>query len=375
VVAARAEGPPSDPPTAVAHAANLAPSGGNVQPWSLQLAPDRLRILLDRSRTSTMDVQHRGSYLAIGAALHNARVAAAARGILGPVAVLPDGGATDLVAELTFASGADPELAAAYAGVLARGTDRRAGTGGPVPPRTAAALREAAALAGARLHLITSADGLEDYAELLGESDRLRHLAPILHREMMGELRWPGRDRIDTGIDVRTLALDESDLAKLAVARRADVMSALASWDGGRALGSVTRDRIRSSSAVAVVTVTGTTPAAYVTGGQAVQRVWLAAEAAGLAVQPVSPICVFAVGTADFEGLVPHPYVRRLQALAARLRVVAALGEQEVVALVLRLSHTDGAGAGTGAVCRSMRLPLEEVLLGAPPAGRFRSGR
>ena len=70
------------------------------------------------------------------------------------------------------------------------------------------------------------------YAELLGESDRLRYLSPALHAAMMGELRWPGPEVIDRGIDVRTLDLDPADLAKLAVARRADVMADLAAWDG-----------------------------------------------------------------------------------------------------------------------------------------------
>src|SRR5579859_4845296 len=54
--------PPDDPALAVAHAANLAPSGGNSQPWSLRLEAGRLRLLIDRTRTSTMDVAFRGSY-------------------------------------------------------------------------------------------------------------------------------------------------------------------------------------------------------------------------------------------------------------------------------------------------------------------------
>ena len=75
--------PPADPAEAVAHAAGLAPSGGNVQPWSFEIGPGRFSIHLVPERTSLMDVRFRGSYVAIGAAFHNARVAAASRGILG----------------------------------------------------------------------------------------------------------------------------------------------------------------------------------------------------------------------------------------------------------------------------------------------------
>src|SRR5260221_14183180 len=103
---------------------------------------------------------------------------------------------------------------------------------------------------------------------------------------MMDELRWPGPDPPDTGIDVPTLELDRSDLAKLAVARRADIMAYLASWNAGRALGDVTRDRVRASSGLAMITVVGDDPASYVRGGAAVQRVWLSAQQAGPAGQP-----------------------------------------------------------------------------------------
>ena len=64
-----------------------------------------------------------------------------------------------------------------------------------------------------------------------------------LHHEMMSELRWPG-EPLETGIDIRTLELDSTDLSKLAVARRADVMKRLASWNAGNALGEVTHGRV-----------------------------------------------------------------------------------------------------------------------------------
>ena len=359
--------PPVDPALAVAHAANLAPSGGNAQPWSLRLEEHRLRILLDRSRTSRMDLRHRGSYVAIGAAIHNARVAAAALGVLGPVSWFPDGEASDLVAELTFGEAADPALAETYGQVLDRSTNRRPGlpptTGPRLDPDVAEALHRQVAVEGARLHLLTSEDEVEDYADLLAESDRLRYLSPRLHAEMMGELRWPGVDMIETGIDVRTLELDTSDLAKLDVARRADVMADLAAWDGGRALGDTTRERVRSSSAIAVVTVHGTDARSYASGGAAVQRLWLTANALGLGVQPVSPVSVFAVDPGDFASLVPPPYVPRLRAVMDRIQALARVDAGEVIALVLRLSHVGGPTA------RSLRIPLASALLGDGDGG------
>jgi hypothetical protein len=314
-----------------------------------------------------MDVRFRGSYVAIGAAVLNARVAAAAHGLLGPVELFPQGDESDLVAILNFHTGDesgqmanDADLASLYPGMLERSTNRMPGRPGPIDGTIVEELHRQVAGQGARLHLLTSADVIDDYAELLGESDRLRFLSPLLHREMMSEMRWPGQDRLDRGIDVRTLELDEADLGKLLVARRPDVMADLAAWDGGRALGEVTRDRVRSSTALAVVTVTDSRPESYVRGGGALQRLWLAAEGAGLTVQPVSPLSIFAVDAGDFEGLVPGPYVARLEALSARLRALAQLQDDEALVLVVRLSHS------VPPTARSLRIPLESVLLGRP---------
>jgi molybdopterin/thiamine biosynthesis adenylyltransferase len=351
--------PPTDPVLAVAHAANQAPSGGNGQPWTLRVDGHRLRLGLDRSRTSAMDVRFRGSLVAIGAALLNARIAAAAHNRSGPVELFPHGDASDVVADVHLRAGADLDLAGFYEAMLNRATNRHAGLASPVPlaPEVVADLHRAVAAEGGGLHLLAGRDALEEYADLLAESDRLRYLSPRLHAEMMSELRWPALDPLETGIDVRTLELDGSDLAKLAVAGRADVMAQLAAWDGGRALGQVTRERVRSSSAIAVVTCPDTRRRSYLAGGGAVQRLWLTANRAGLAVQPVSPLSVFAVDQEDFEGLVPPAYVVRLRELAGRLRGVAAMGDGEQIALVLRLS------IAVPPSTRSRRIPLESVLL------------
>ena len=62
----------------IAAAAIRAPSGGNVQPWRIETGPDVITIRLAPEHTSTMDVGLRGSAVALGAALFNAKVAAAA---------------------------------------------------------------------------------------------------------------------------------------------------------------------------------------------------------------------------------------------------------------------------------------------------------
>ena len=345
---------PADARAAVAHAARLAPSGGNTQPWRFVLDASGLEIQLDPTQTSTLDVAYRGSHVALGAALFNARVAAARHGILGSVELFPDGPGSEAVARVRFGQDAPEELAALYEPMLARVSNRHLTQPKPLPDDVVPALRRAALDEGAEAEVVTDRSRLRELAELLGESDRLRYLTEHLHREMMRELRWPGVDSLDWGLDVRTLELDDSDLAKLAVARRGDVMAVLARQDLGRALGEPTRDRIEATSGLVVVTAGGTTPGDYVRGGQAAERVWIEAQRRGLAVQAMSPVFIFAADDADYEELSPR-YGPRLKALHRDFGGLTSTRDRPI-ALVMRIGY-----APTISV-RSRRLPADRTV-------------
>lgn len=341
---------PSDAATAIVHSAHLAPSGGNTQPWLFSSDDTHLDIHLDPAETSTLDVAFRGSHVAIGAALFNARVAAAHHGKLGRAEIFPGGVGQQPAARLWFAEGRDASLAAMYEGMLRRASNRHLTTPKPLPPEVIEALADAARLEGAVAHVITDRQALEELAELIGESDRLRYLTEHLHREMMRELRWPGVDTVDWGIDVRALELDEPDLAKLQVARRRDVMATLAEQDLGRALGEPSRDRIMGASALVVVTVPEPTLADYVRGGQAVERTWICAEGLGLSVHPMSPVFIYAVGDEDYLTLSPR-YADRLHWLRRDFARMTGIGKRHA-ALIMRV------GYAPPVTVRSQRRPL-----------------
>ena len=353
-VADAAAEPVGDVVDAVVAAIQAAPSGGNIQPWrvSVEQAPtgDVVALHLVAERTTRMDVAHRGSHVSLGAALHNARIAAAAAGRSGAVAVFPAGVPGEPVATLTLSEGTDPELAEQRDAMLARGTNRRRGERAEVPAAVAQRLHRAAEREGGALHLLTETADVVAAARILGAADRVRFLTPALHREMVGELRTPGRDALEAGLDLRTLELDPADLATLDVIGRGDVMAHLADWELGAALGMDTVARVSAASAIAVVTVTGADPADYVRGGAAVESVWLAAERDGLAVAPTSPVFLYARDTADLRGLAPER-VEELAGLRRAFTDLTGLADDEAVALVLRLSH---AGPAT---TRSRRLP------------------
>jgi hypothetical protein len=181
---------------------------------------------------------------------------------------------------------------------------------------------------------------------------------------MLGELRRPGVDPTDTGIDLDTLELGPADEAMLAVARRPDVMALLRGWHAGAALGGNARRSVATSSALAVVAMGGHAPGDYVTGGQAVERLWVVASRVGLAVQPVSPVFLYARHPEELHELVGDAEgAAGLQVLSTAFARESGLEVGEAPVLVLRL------GLAPPPSVLSQRLPLDQVFSRARTAG------
>jgi molybdopterin/thiamine biosynthesis adenylyltransferase len=328
---------PRGTPDIVAAAAIRAPSGGNVQPWCLRAAPADITIEIDVQHNSTMDVGFRGSAVALGAAVMNARIAAAAHQALGPVSLDDHAEGSPLRAVVTLTDGTDPDLAGLYQPMLARETNRRRGTPEPIDTATIDALTAAARREGARLRVLTSRADIARAATILAASDRTRYLTPRLHQDMVSELRWPGDLNPDTGIDVLSLELEAGEFAVLDILRRPDVMAHLADWDAGSALGEDTRDRILASSALAVITVPGHALGDYAKGGAAVELVWIIAQQRELSVQPVSPVFLYAHDRAEIDEL-STTFADQLAQLQREFRRLADVPDEESIALVLRFA-------------------------------------
>jgi molybdopterin/thiamine biosynthesis adenylyltransferase len=324
----------------IAAAANRAPSGGNVQPWTIETTEDGLTIRLAPEHTSALDVAFRGSAVSVGAAVFNARVAAAAHANLGPVTVNDEGDSAPLSATVRFGASSDPALGALYEPMLQRVTNRRVGTPQMLTADTIGALRAAARQEGAQLRVLTDRTQLETAAQQLSAADRTRYLTARLHADMIQELRWPGDPDPNTGIDIGSLELDASDEAVLGILRRADVMAHLAQWNAGTALGDFTRDRVANASGLGVVTVTGARLTDFARGGSAAEAVWICAEQRGLAVQPMSPVFLYA-RTPEELGELSEQFGAELAHLRSDFRALAGVGAADELVLVMRFTAAD----------------------------------
>ena len=168
-----------EPLDAVVQAIRLAPSGGNSQPWTISVTPHRVDIGLATDRTSAMDVDYRGSYVAIGAAGFNARVAAAEYSAVAEVSAFPSG--TDVVLSIGVDAAnrpVDEFLSSLYPAMMRRISNRNAGRRAPISESIRRDLRAAARAEDAGLRLITAEDRLAALADILAESDRVRYLTP-----------------------------------------------------------------------------------------------------------------------------------------------------------------------------------------------------
>jgi molybdopterin/thiamine biosynthesis adenylyltransferase len=339
----------------IAAAALRAPSGGNVQPWRIVAAPTGIAISVAPEHTSAMDVGFRASAVALGAAVLNAKIAASAHHVLGPVSFTDDEDRSPLRAAMRLEDGSDPLLADLFDLMIARETNRNHGTPHPLADDIAGPVQAAAKREGARLQLLTARDAIETAATILAASDRIRYLTPQLHKDMVAELRWPGDADPDTGIDVRSLELDDGQHALLGILRRADVMAHLAQWNAGSALGDDTRDRILASSALAVVSVAGHALRDYARGGSAVEAAWITAQGLGLSVQPVSPVFLYAQSRAELDELSPA-FADELDQLQREFGNLTHASSDESVALVLRLTSAPPASVRSRRAVDRVRL-------------------
>jgi hypothetical protein len=237
-----------------------------------------------------------------------------------------------------------------------RSSNRRIGHPSAIDNDTVTTLMRGVQREGAQLHFTTERSRITTGSEMMAASDRLRFLLPTVHQEMLGEIRWPGRDALDEGLDVRTLELDPGGYAALEILSRPDVMGHLSDWRAGSALGLRMQASIMTSSALAIITVPRADPMWYVRGGAAMERFWLSAEMHGLAVQPASPVFLYAVDETDMLELAGERYLDEMHSLSERFQEFWGLSDGETAVMVFRIFQAPPP------TVHSVRLPLNHVL-------------
>ena len=349
------------------NAAVSAPTAGNNQPWKWLYRNGRLFLFHDRSRSVSFgDYKDIASFLGMGAALENLELQAHQKSLGTVLHVFPLADNKRLVAAVHFVAAPvktlyHPEKLATYIGE--RYTNRNLGLRTPIDAKVYGYLKDAVlSVAGADLLIRNSAEDLEELANIMSAADRLRLLHPDGHYEFYNkELRWDNEHSRVTadGIDISTVDITPSEVVGLKLVRDPMVAQLLADWNAGRGLERLARKSISAASAIGLITMPAFSSNDYLSGGRAVQRLWLTATDNGVSLQPmVAATLHFArLNHGDAEGM-PEFMKSEFTSLFKRFeRVFPEIKGREEIFL-FRLSIAEKPAV------KSYRLPLEKVLTG-----------
>lgn len=308
-----------------------APSGDNAQPWEFELNEGTIEVFNLPARDETLyNFRQQGSYLAHGALVENISLLAARDGYHTEVELFPGG--TDCTARISFspAESLDSELARA---IPSRTTNRKPYDGRPLAPQHRLSLLQAVKpVPEASVSIMEGEQAITALAGALCVNERLLMENRPLHDFLFSMIRWDVEDA-QPGLYVKTMEFPSPIRFVLQHILRYWPAVRLLNLVGlSRAIAKQTAGLYRTSSAIGIISIEDVSPASFFLAGRAFERLWLAAAAAGLSLQPVTAL----------------PYlVRRLEG-----------GEGEAFTLkqveIIRAAH--------GAVCATAGLPADRQI-------------
>jgi len=265
--------------TYVVGAAVWAPSVHNSQPWRFTAGGAEITLHADISRQlQVADPRGREMMISCGAALFTAKLALRSLGYVPETRVLPDPADPLLIARLRWRRQASPAVAEER--LFDQITRRRTHRGGfePVPPDRGLveALRQDAAQHGTLLRVAITDQARAVLAAITDMAERVEHLDAAYVRELTAWAPPPGSTRLD-GVSASSYPA------------RPDLMSPYfpgRDFAAGRGWGlqsSAAISSTRFAGLVCLLTTPADVPAAWVSAGQALQRILLRSSTFGVA--------------------------------------------------------------------------------------------
>ncbi|SDD16455.1 ThiF family protein [Algoriphagus faecimaris] len=276
--------------------ANLAPSGGNIQPW-IWVFDQRgvLHLLHDQKRShSLLDFLGTGSLIAFGAALENIRLYAADKGLEIEVINHLSEFEQEPVASIRFTSKQNSAIELPYSdlvdGVKLRCTNRKNAKKIALDRKVLDEMEEMAEAEQMVLEYIESEEDLEKLSKVIGGMDRMRLFHEQGLKDFIGEVRWTEKEAKETGdgIDIATLELSGTERAAMGLLKDPRTVRFFRKFLMGFGLTKISHETLMSSSAIFLLQAKDFTPQSYLKAGQVLQRMWIKANMQGLSFQPVT---------------------------------------------------------------------------------------
>lgn len=278
----------------IAAAACHAPSGGNMQPWKWVYQRGNLVLFQIKELTSEfLDEHFIASYIALGASIEQAVLRAAKYGFGTDVTYFPEGENKELIAVLRFREkAAESEDARLGAKVFERHTNRHIEKSPAIPAEKLDSLKTTARKNGSDLVVLRGSDK-DKVAGIIAMAEKLRLMNPLGHQNFLQEMRWTPEAAIASrdGVDLRTCDFTIVEETGLKLLRHQGVIDLLRNWNGGDAFLKLSRKSTDNADVLGIITRhSGSSKTDWLNAGRDLARVWIAANAAGLAFQPQSPI-------------------------------------------------------------------------------------
>ena len=348
----------------IIQAACLAPSGGNAQPWKFQYRNNSLYIFHDPSYSySLLDYNNLGSYIAFGAMLENIEITANTMGLSVEADVFPLKDDFRLIAVVPFANRVAESPRNYLAAVIgSRITNRNVTVKKLLDDHDEHALTAmASTIPGAVLQLFKSEEHLQEFSEILSNTERLRFLHPRGHYDtFVKELRFT-REEVEStadGLDINTLNISQGDIAALQIARDPAAIHFLHQMHKGSGFKKLTAKNVSAASSIGVLSMDGQEARHFLQGGRALERVWLEANHRGIAFQPVAQIIFMAEQLLAHEKSVFNAYEQsELLDIHTRFSKITDLRNGRFPVFVFRLCYADVPRV------RSLRKPVNQVMI------------
>jgi len=283
---------PIEAARALIGAAILAPSHMNSQPWRFEVDPGELRLMLDAQRVLPLDdPDQRFAQISLGAALENLLIAARGWGQHPTVRYLPWGttprpGTSLAIATVTWQQGERPRDRALHAMLAERRSNPRGYDGRAITiPNRGQLLAQVGE--EVRVHWLEDRADIQAIADLVHDSVRAMMDDRSAQEERRAWLRGSDSEVREQGDGVTAERLGLSGPARWLSGRALNPKSHLYGW-GSSSLAKGHRDLVRSSGALALLTLPARSDAGWIMGGQAYERFALRCASMGIAQQPLS---------------------------------------------------------------------------------------
>jgi molybdopterin/thiamine biosynthesis adenylyltransferase len=360
-------GEPASKGNSIAHqildVARWAPSGDNSQPWRFEITDDKHVVIHGRDTRDhcVYDLRGHASQLSLGTLLETVTIAATEHGMQVNIQARPGQPDNNPVFDIEFTENPDIKPDPLLPHISSRTVQRRPMSTRPINNRERKQLEAAV---GNDFYIIWLANFRERLrvARLLFRNGGLRLTLPEAFKTHSSIIQWDS-DLSEDRIPARAVGLDPMTMHLM--------QWALGSWQrvnflnrfmAGTLIPRIELDFITGIACASHFIVMAKRPPEtlddFVSGGRAVQRFWLTATRLGLQLQP------------EMTPLIFHSYIRNkvefsnnqrsqklARELASRLEDITAPEKIEHAIFMGRI------GSGTTPKARSIRLPLEKLIL------------